>query len=85
MSLLVLPEETEKSKKDEAALEADDVTGDGTEDPEQSGVKELPVDTESVLSGGVDPTENDYDEALTKLESEDDVDIVLVSIDNYSN
>jgi hypothetical protein len=53
--------------------------------PVDTGMKELPVDVEATLEGGSGPIKKDYDEALAKLESEDDVDLVMASIENYSD
>ena len=45
----------------------------------------IPVDMEGALNGGKDPTVKDYEEALAKLESEEDVDLVAASIHNWED
>ena len=55
--------------------------GKDTKSPRQS----TPVDLERNLAGGVDPTVKDYEDALAKLESEDDVDLVAASIHKWDD
>ncbi len=45
----------------------------------------IPVNAEERLSGGKDPLVKDYEEALSKLESEEDVDIVAASVHNWND
>ncbi len=66
------------NKKEELAEEGPAVV-------EDTSLKELPVDVEDTLTGGASPLAKDYDDALMKLESEDDVDLVLASIEDYSD
>lgn len=53
--------------------------------PADTGVKELPNEIEETLFGGGSPLAKDYDDALMELESDDDVDLVLASIEDYSD
>jgi hypothetical protein len=53
--------------------------------PVDTGLKELPADVETTMEGGSSPTGKDYDGALTNLEGEEDVDLVLASIENYTD
>ncbi|MDP7264468.1 MAG: phage tail sheath subtilisin-like domain-containing protein [Candidatus Thermoplasmatota archaeon] len=46
---------------------------------------QIPADLETTLSGGKDPGAADYENALSKLESEDDVDIVAASIHKWDD
>jgi hypothetical protein len=59
--------------------------GDEGGKPADTGMKELPADVETNLEGGGTPLAKDYDDALMNLESEDDVDMVLASIEDYSD
>jgi hypothetical protein len=69
------------NKKDEAGDEEPAVDA----APADTGMKEMPVNVETTLEGGTSPIAKDFDEALSKLESEDDVDLVLASFDRYSD
>ena len=70
------------NKKEEAETEEA-----GEEAPKvvDTGMKELPIDAEDNLSGGSSPLAKDYDDALIQLEAEDDVDMVLASIEDFSD
>ncbi len=74
-----------KNKKEEVPTQGEESTGEANEEPVDTGLKELPVDTETILSGGASPTAKDFDNALIELESEDDVDLILPSIENYTD
>ncbi|MCK5559273.1 MAG: hypothetical protein KAJ51_01720, partial [Thermoplasmata archaeon] len=73
---------TKKSadKKAEAAVDEN-----GAAESANDGLKVLPMDIETNLERGAVATRKDYDDALAKLESEEDVDIVIVNIEDYSD
>jgi len=71
------------NKKEEEAAEEPAAAEEAK--PADTTVKELPADAEENLSGGSSPLAKDYDDALIQLEGEDDVDLVLASIEDYSN
>ena len=73
------------NKKDETEPEAGEHPENGAEAPVEMGRKALPVAIETTLSGGTGPSVNDYDEAIAKLESEEDVDLVLASFEDYND
>jgi len=50
-----------------------------------SGSKEMPVEVDTALTGGTTATLKDYENAIAKLESEEDVDIVVASIEDHSD
>lgn len=70
------------NKKEEAETE---VAGEEAPKVVDTGLKELPADAEENLSGGSSPLAKDYDDALIQLEAEDDVDMVLASIEDFSD
>jgi hypothetical protein len=70
------------NKKDEEATEEGASEAPAVVD---TGLKELPVDSEENLDGGSSPLAKDYDDALMQLEAEEDVDMVLASIESYSD
>ena len=72
-----------KNNKKEEAAEGEPEAENSA--PADTTVKELPNDVVTTLEEGSSPIAKDYDNALTQLEGEDDVDLVLASIDNYSD
>ncbi len=70
------------NKKEEAPAEEEAAA---EEKPADTGMKALPADVETNLDGGSSPLAKDYDDALMGLESDDDVDMVLASIEDYSD
>ena len=82
----VAPRSSGKTGKNKKG--ADKKVGDSTPELESGnpvGLKEMPVEMDTTLSGGATATKNDYEDAIVKLESEDDVDIVIASIEEYSD
>jgi hypothetical protein len=73
-----------KNNKNDKKEEDEEDTG-GPAVVEDTGTKDLPNDVEDTLSGGTSPLAKDYDDALMKLEGEDDVDMVLASFEDYSD
>jgi hypothetical protein len=74
-------------KKNNKKEETADEDAEAAEAPTvvDTGMKELPVNTEENLSGGSSPLAKDFDDALIQLEAEEDVDMVLASIGDYSD
>jgi len=73
------PKKNNKNDKDEGGDEP------AAAAPADTTVKALPADVESSLAGGASPLSKDYEGALTKLEGEEDVDMVVASFDNYND
>ncbi|WP_455392330.1 phage tail sheath subtilisin-like domain-containing protein [[Eubacterium] cellulosolvens] len=72
-----------KNNKKEEEAPAEE--GAAPPEPQDTSMKELPNDTEENLSGGSSPLAKDFDDALIQLEAEEDVDMVLASIEDYSD
>jgi hypothetical protein len=71
-----------KNKKGTDKKSGEPTKKSGSED--QVGLKEMPVVIDTILSGGSTATVQDFEDAIAKLESEEDVDLVVVSIEDYS-
>ncbi len=65
-------------------MEAGKAAG-GKKGKDAAAALELPADFEGSLSGATDPTAKDYEDALSKLESEEDVDLVAASVHTWKD
>lgn len=74
-----------KTKKSADKKSGTVTNGDSAVDNTNAGLMELPLDLETHLEGGATATLKDYEVAIAKLETEEDVDIVIVSLEDYSD